>query len=48
MVIPGVRNKLIAASGRFMPREWLTLVSARLLRPVSAPRGHQSRFATRS
>jgi short-subunit dehydrogenase/uncharacterized protein YndB with AHSA1/START domain len=36
LVIPGVRNKVIAASGRFMPREWLALVSARLLRPVSA------------
>ena len=35
VVIPGVRNKVIAASGRFMPREWLTLVAARLLRPVS-------------
>ena len=35
VVIPGVRNRVIAASGRFMPREWLTLVSARLLRPVS-------------
>jgi uncharacterized protein len=35
VVIPGVRNKVIAASGRFMPREWLALVSARLLRPVS-------------
>jgi hypothetical protein len=34
VVIPGVRNKLIAMSGRFMPREWLTRVSARLLRPV--------------
>ncbi len=34
VVIPGWRNKLIAASGRFMPREWLALVSARLLRPV--------------
>ena len=34
VVIPGVRNKMVAASGRFMPREWLTLVSARLLRPV--------------
>ena len=32
--IPGVRNKIIAASGRFMPREWLALVSARLLRPA--------------
>jgi short-subunit dehydrogenase len=35
VVIPGARNKVIAASGRFMPREWLTRVSARLLRPVS-------------
>jgi short-subunit dehydrogenase/uncharacterized protein YndB with AHSA1/START domain len=33
VVVPGVRNKLIAASGRFMPREWLAVVSARLLRP---------------
>ena len=39
VVIPGVRNKVIAESGRFMPREWLTRVSARLLRPAStAPR----------
>ena len=37
VVIPGVRNRVVAASGRFMPREWLTLVSARLLRPVNAP-----------
>jgi len=36
VVIPGVRNKLIAAIGRFMPREWLTRVTARLLRPVGA------------
>ena len=34
VVIPGVRNKVIAESGRFMPREWLTRVSARLLRPA--------------
>ena len=34
VVIPGVRNKVIAVGGRFMPREWLTLVSAQLLRPV--------------
>jgi len=39
VVIPGVRNKVVAASGRFMPHEWLTRVSARLLRPAStAPR----------
>jgi uncharacterized protein YndB with AHSA1/START domain len=36
VVIPGVRNKLVAESGRFMPREWLTRVSGRWLRPVSA------------
>src|SRR5262245_21102209 len=36
VVIPGVRNKLIAMSGRFMPPEWLTRVSARLLRPVGS------------
>jgi short-subunit dehydrogenase/uncharacterized protein YndB with AHSA1/START domain len=35
VVIPGVRNRVIAASGRVMPREWLARVSARLLRPVS-------------
>ena len=34
VVIPGVRTKVIAAAYRFMPREWLTLVAARLLRPV--------------
>jgi short-subunit dehydrogenase len=42
VVIPGVRNKVIATSGRFMPHEWLARVSARLLRPAgparSAPR----------
>ena len=38
VVIPGLRNKVIAASGRFMPREWLNRVSARLLRPVTASR----------
>ena len=35
VVIPGVRNKVLAASGRVMPREWLTRFTARLLRPVS-------------
>ena len=37
VVIPGVRNKLLVESGRFMPREWLTLFSAWLLRPVDTP-----------
>src|SRR5262245_38185341 len=37
VVIPGLRNKLLAASGRFTPREWLTLISARLLRPNERP-----------
>jgi short-subunit dehydrogenase len=39
VVIPGLRNKLVAESGRFMPHEWLTRVSARLLRPVSTAPG---------
>jgi short-subunit dehydrogenase len=34
VVIPGLRNKLLAASGRFMPREWLVRVGARLLGPA--------------
>jgi hypothetical protein len=39
VIIPGVRNKVVAESGRFMPRELLTRVSARLLRPAgTAPR----------
>ena len=39
VVIPGLRNKVIATGGRFLPREWLTRVSGRLLRPAStAPR----------
>ena len=39
VVIPGLRNKVIATGGRFMPREWLTRFSGRLLRPAStAPR----------
>ena len=36
VVIPGLRTKFIAASGRFMPREWLARVSAHLLRPANA------------
>ena len=35
VVIPGVRNNVVAASSRFMPREWMTRVAARLLGPVS-------------
>jgi short-subunit dehydrogenase/uncharacterized protein YndB with AHSA1/START domain len=35
VVIPGLRNKVIAAAGRFMPREWLARISARWLRPAS-------------
>jgi uncharacterized protein len=37
VVIPGLRNNVIATGGRFLPREWLTRVSGRLLRPA-APR----------
>ncbi len=36
VVIPGVRNNVLATGGRFMPRKWLTLFTGRLLRPVSA------------
>ena len=35
VVIPGVRNRLLAESGRFMPREWFTLITARLLGAAS-------------
>jgi short-subunit dehydrogenase/uncharacterized protein YndB with AHSA1/START domain len=35
VVIPGVRNRILAQSGRFMPREWLTRITARWLRPVN-------------
>ena len=34
VVIPGLRTKLIAASVRFMPREWLARIGARLLGPA--------------
>ena len=34
VVIPGLRNKVMAVGGRFMPREWLTRFSAWLLRPA--------------
>ncbi len=34
VVIPGIRMRLIAESGRFLPREWLVRVSARLLGPA--------------
>jgi short-subunit dehydrogenase/uncharacterized protein YndB with AHSA1/START domain len=37
VVIPGIKNNVLAASGRFMPREWLTRFTGRLLRPVSIP-----------
>jgi short-subunit dehydrogenase/uncharacterized protein YndB with AHSA1/START domain len=36
VVIPGPRTKVIAQSGRFLPRTWLTRVSARWLRPATA------------
>jgi NAD(P)-dependent dehydrogenase (short-subunit alcohol dehydrogenase family) len=35
LVIPGLRNRIVAESGRFMPREWLTRITGRWLRPVS-------------
>jgi hypothetical protein len=43
VVIPGLRNKVIAASGRFVPRQSLARISARLLRPGrTAPSGSNS------
>jgi short-subunit dehydrogenase len=39
VVIPGLRNKLIAAGGRFTPREWLARISARLLHPARTASG---------
>ena len=39
VAIPGVRNKVVAESGRFVPRQTLTRISARLLRPVSSAPG---------
>jgi short-subunit dehydrogenase/uncharacterized protein YndB with AHSA1/START domain len=38
VAIPGLRNKVIALISRVMPREWMALVSARLLRPADTPR----------
>jgi short-subunit dehydrogenase/uncharacterized protein YndB with AHSA1/START domain len=35
VVIPGLRNRILAESGRFMPREWLTRLTGRWLRPVN-------------
>ena len=39
VVIPGVRIKVVAESGRFVSRQTLTRISARLLRPVSSAPG---------
>jgi uncharacterized protein YndB with AHSA1/START domain len=38
VVIPGLRNRLMASGSRFLPREWMTRLTARLLRPVSTVR----------
>ena len=35
VVIPGLRNRIVAESVRFMPREWLTRIVGGWLRPVS-------------
>ena len=40
VVIPSMRNNVMAASGRFMPHEWLTRISGRLLRPAAPPGRH--------
>ena len=37
VAIPGVRTRLIAESGRFLPREWLTRVAEGWLRPAGTP-----------
>ena len=37
VVIPGVRNRFLAESSRFMPREWFTLITARLLGAAPRP-----------
>ena len=34
VVVPGLRNALLASSYRFLPREWMTRFTARLLRPA--------------
>ena len=49
VVIPGLKNKVLATSGRFMPRNWLTRFSGRLLRQDSTTRPpieDESRAAT--
>jgi len=47
--IPGMRNKVIATGGRFMPHEWLTRVSGRLPPPGQPrPSARRSKFTTRS
>src|SRR5262245_28855757 len=38
VVVPGLRNKIGAAASRFMPRQWMALLSARLLRPAKPAR----------
>lgn len=38
VVIPGLRNKVIAASSRLLPREWMARVGARLLGPATKAR----------
>jgi short-subunit dehydrogenase len=48
VVVPGFRNQLLAASRRFMPMEWLTRVTARLLRPAGTiGHGHRLPSTTR-
>jgi short-subunit dehydrogenase/uncharacterized protein YndB with AHSA1/START domain len=37
VVIPGVRNKVMAVGGRFIPREWLTRITGMWLRPARPP-----------
>jgi len=37
VVIPGLKNKLLAAAGRFTPREWLARIGVWLLGPARKP-----------
>ena len=48
VIIPGVRNKLLAASGRFMPREWLTRSLPDCFARSARPRARRSNFGTSS
>lgn len=35
VLVPGFRNRMMSMGGRFLPAEWMTRVTARLLRPAA-------------